>query len=94
MGPTVNKGMLRMTAVESQVAITMLMMVQLKKNEKHVICGMRNLDMDRERQKRGRDEVNCADLFCKYEHVYVSSNWRFEGHKTKSQESPAQNYIA
>ena len=58
LGPTVNKGMLQMTAVGSPVAITKLMMDSLKKKRMHVIRGMRNLNMDRERQERGCDEVN------------------------------------
>ena len=37
----------------------------LKKNSRHVICGTRNLNMDREGHKGGCDEVNYADFFCK-----------------------------
>ena len=42
-----------------------LMMDKLKKNGRHVIHGMRNFNMDRERQARGSDELNYAALFCK-----------------------------
>ena len=63
MGPSVNKGMLQTTVVGLPVAIPMLMTVKLKKNKRHVISGMRNLNIDRERQERGCDEVNYADFF-------------------------------
>ena len=50
--------------------------------------------MDRKRQEGGCDKVRLIMQSFLQVKADVSSNWVFEGHKTKTQGSPAQNYIA
>ena len=58
-----------------------------------MIGGMRNLNMDRERQERVCDEVNYTQFFCKYERVYPEIGGLKSKYKMRAQGSPAQSYI-